>query len=67
MRKMGIFTVHPKVSNETTDIHQEQPNEARCDPMEVELIIRQGVAGPSAKAQCSRPANYIQPPTGQGM
>ena len=34
--------------------------------MEVELIIRQGEAGPPAGAQCSRPANYTQTQTWQG-
>ena len=66
MKRMGLFTMHPRVSTETTDIHQEQQNQARCDPMEVEAIIRQGATGPAAEAQCSRPGNYNQTPMGQG-
>ena len=66
MRKMGLFQMHPKVTTETIDIHKEQQNQARCDPMEVESVIRQDAAGPAAEAQCSRPANYTQTPTGQG-
>ena len=63
---MELFTRHPRVSIETTDIHQEQQNQARCDPMEVESIIRHGAAGPMAQAQCSTPANYTQTLTGKG-
>ena len=51
MRKMGIFTRHPEVSTESTDIHQEQQNQARCDPMEIKLSITQGTAGPAAETQ----------------
>ena len=48
---------HTRVTTETNDIHQEQQNQARCDPMKVELITRQGAAGPAAQIQCSRPAD----------
>ena len=63
MRKMGLFTRHPRV---LTDIHQEQQNQARCNPMEVESTTIQGAAGPASEIQCSRPADYNQTPTGQG-
>ena len=66
MWKMGLFTMHLRVSTGTTDIYQEQQNQARCDWLEVESIIRQGAAGQAAEAQCSRSANYTQTPTGQG-
>ena len=46
MRKKELFTRHPRVSTETSDIYQKQ-NQARSDPMEVESIIRQGAAGPA--------------------
>ena len=36
IRKMGLFTRYPRVSTETTDIHQEQQNQVRCDPMKAE-------------------------------
>ena len=61
MRKMGLFMRHPRVSTETTAIHQ-----ARCDPMKVESTTRQGAAGPAVEIQCSRPADYTWTPTGQG-
>ena len=48
------------------EIYKEQQNQARCDPLEVKSITRQGAAGLVAEAQCSRPANYTQTPTGQG-
>ena len=38
-----------RVSPETTDIHQEQENQARCDPMVMKSIIRQGAAGSAAE------------------
>ena len=58
MRKMGLFIRHPRVSTETTDIHQEQQNQARCDPMKVKSTTRQGAAEPAAEIQCPRPADY---------
>ena len=58
----GAFARHPRVLTETTDIHQEQQNQARHDQMEVELTTRQGAAGPAAEIQCSRPADYTQTP-----
>ena len=66
MRKIWLFTRHLRISTESTDIHQEQQNKARCDPMEVESIIRQGAAGPVVDAQCSRPADTTQTPTREG-
>ena len=64
MRKMGLFTRHPRVSTETTDIHQE--NQARCDPMRVKSTTRQGAARPAAEIWCYRLADYTQTPIGQG-
>ena len=55
-----------RVSTETNYIHQEQHNQARCNPMEMESTTRQGASGPAAEIQCSRPADYTQTPTVQG-
>ena len=64
---MGLFTMHLWVSTETTDIHQEQQNQARCDPVQVESIIRKGAAGPatghSALSQLTTPKHQ----QGKGM
>ena len=64
--KIGLFTRHPRISTERTDINQEQQTQARCDSMEMDSTTRQGAAGPAPEVQCSRPADYTQTPTGQG-
>ena len=62
---IALFTRHPRISTETTDIHKQQ-NHARCDPTVVESTTKQDAGGPAAEIQSSRPSNYTQTSTGQG-
>ena len=64
MRKLRLFTKHPRISIKTVDLFASKQNLARCEAKEI--TARQGAAGPEAEIQCSRPANYTQIPTGRG-